>query len=304
LEQYQTNTFRRILWNTQVSGATTKGASDDDKAVRAALGLRVTLADTGDPRMDKALGECIARALDDGAKAEELQQVRDQSDELDRRIAEAERVNDRELVATLQADRQTIEDQLNQVYARVTQPLIDKCNKTPGLKSKSWNKSGITLGIGPAFDSKQGDIEDIEYSGVGVYAAASVGKDYFKPFGDFAQLILGIRYRQNDLVPIENQQDEFDEVDRLTLAARLRLGVQRFNAFAEGAFLADNGDEVESDEYWKLAFGVDISLVNDLWLSVGLGGEIDRDQKEDTFILANLKYAFSAEPQFRPAPPP
>jgi hypothetical protein len=303
LEEYRTNTWKRMLWNTQVSAATTKGASDDDEAVRAALGLRVTLADTGDPRMDETLGNCIARALDEGAKAEELQQIRDKSDQLDREIAEAERTGDRQTVARLEADRQKIEEELNRVYASVTNPLIEKCNNNPELKSKLWNKSGITLGVGPAFDSEKGDIGDISYSGVGVYGSIAIGKDYFAPFGDIAQLVAGVKYRQDELVPIENQSGEFDKVDELMLATRLRLGLQSFNFFGEGAFISEDGDARGSDEYWKVAVGTDIALANDLWLSVGVGGDIGRHEQEDTFILANLKYAFSAEPQFRPAPP-
>jgi len=58
-ESYQT----RFLARTQFSFGTTKGASDDDKSVRLALGFRMTLWDAGDPHSDEDLLTCFADRL-------------------------------------------------------------------------------------------------------------------------------------------------------------------------------------------------------------------------------------------------
>ena len=57
LQDYQKDTFNvnRLLARTQLSIATAKGASDDDEAIRASLGLRLTPWDLGDPRMNEDL---------------------------------------------------------------------------------------------------------------------------------------------------------------------------------------------------------------------------------------------------------
>ncbi len=50
IRDYNDNPLKRWLARTQLSLATAKGSSDDDKALLAAVGMHVTLWDEGDPR--------------------------------------------------------------------------------------------------------------------------------------------------------------------------------------------------------------------------------------------------------------
>src|SRR5258705_2814382 len=63
LKKYNESYPTRFLARTQFSFATTKGASDDDKATRLALGLRMTLWDAGDPHADSVLIKCFVDNL-------------------------------------------------------------------------------------------------------------------------------------------------------------------------------------------------------------------------------------------------
>lgn len=70
LAQYRQNDFgpiglRRLAARSQLSLATTKGTSDDDKSVRLAAGLHVTPWDTGDARMNLTLDTCINAVHDE-----------------------------------------------------------------------------------------------------------------------------------------------------------------------------------------------------------------------------------------------
>ncbi len=65
LKKYADQPLTRFLARTQVSFATAKGVTDEDRSTRLALGLRMTIWDKGDPRSDKALEECYDTADDD-----------------------------------------------------------------------------------------------------------------------------------------------------------------------------------------------------------------------------------------------
>ncbi len=63
LRDYQRSRKLRLLTRFQTSFATTKGASEDDKSTRLALGFHATLWDRGDPQLDNELLGCFAREL-------------------------------------------------------------------------------------------------------------------------------------------------------------------------------------------------------------------------------------------------
>ena len=65
LSSYRQNRTERFLARSQLSFATTKGVTDEDKATRLGLGLRLTLWDKGDPRLDGDLDICYAGAVND-----------------------------------------------------------------------------------------------------------------------------------------------------------------------------------------------------------------------------------------------
>jgi hypothetical protein len=58
-EDYKGSRGSRLFGRTQLSFATAKGASDSDKSMRLAVGVRTTIWDAGDPRMDETLVNCL-----------------------------------------------------------------------------------------------------------------------------------------------------------------------------------------------------------------------------------------------------
>lgn len=51
LKEYRNSRRIRLLSNTQVAFATTKGVGDSDKSIRVGIGFQFTLFDKGDPRL-------------------------------------------------------------------------------------------------------------------------------------------------------------------------------------------------------------------------------------------------------------
>ena len=63
IQKYRENegfSWIRLAARSQLSVATTKGTDSDDKAMRAALGIRVVPYDLGDPRQHRDLDACFA----------------------------------------------------------------------------------------------------------------------------------------------------------------------------------------------------------------------------------------------------
>lgn len=62
LQAYRNDQLTRWAARTQFSLATTKGATNDDESVRLGVGLKTTLWDAGDPRLDDVFANCLAGA--------------------------------------------------------------------------------------------------------------------------------------------------------------------------------------------------------------------------------------------------
>ena len=63
LTDYRKNARKRWLARSQISFATTQASSDDDEALRMALGLRVVILDKGDVRFGKNFEDAVGRNL-------------------------------------------------------------------------------------------------------------------------------------------------------------------------------------------------------------------------------------------------
>jgi hypothetical protein len=63
LSEYRRSRMTRLLSRTQISLATAKGSSEQDKAIRLGLGFHLTPWDRGDPRMDTGFDQCLNEGL-------------------------------------------------------------------------------------------------------------------------------------------------------------------------------------------------------------------------------------------------
>lgn len=88
LGAYRDDYMTRLAMRTQFSLGTTKGTSDDDKSVRVGLGVKTTLWDAGDTRIDHEFTECLAGAheLVHASLDELLTGTPDELEELSKRL--------------------------------------------------------------------------------------------------------------------------------------------------------------------------------------------------------------------------
>jgi hypothetical protein len=271
---YRGSRATQVYGRTQVSFATAKGTGDADKSLRLATGVRVTLWDDGDPRLDDTLLKC----LDDIAVPVPTRALLTQAD----RDA---------FVAKATADRR---------------PAVEGCHKA--FKAQRWNASSLAVGVAPSWQSKTGETADFSYAGAAVWASLAVGLSSTTASNGgsptvraFGQLIVQGRYRNRELVPDKNVKGIFFEQDSSGLGARLLLGTADRAAVVETEVSRQSPATGDSTTSFKLSGGGQLKVSNDVWVSFTAGGIRGgaANEQRGGFVLSSLKWALSREPAIK-----
>lgn len=198
--------WTRTLYRTNVSLATTKGSSDDDKSVRFAFGVTITPFDTGDPRMDRLLSGCFLvkpknQDYQDFLKENNLEQ--DYVKETDNQIQvlnekitflknDIERIKTNPALTPDQKEKQ-LKPKREELAVKKTafdaknkknQDIAEKLNKFCKAKGteRNWNASSWNIGVAPTFLSGTGRAKDMQWSGAAVWTSFAYGFNWL-PFG-------------------------------------------------------------------------------------------------------------------------
>jgi hypothetical protein len=270
LSSYRSNRMERFLARTQLSFATTKGATDADKSSRLALGLRFTLWDQGDPRLDQKLDTCYADALNDPRlTGRELRTFPGETDaQKEIRLAK----------------RKT-------VLAEVVKPCNDSARK------RNWNASGWIVGLAPSWISKTGQTKDFIWNGGGFWTSVAYGFNSVDALKDNSQLIFHARYRTNESVPDPNDKGKFFTQDSLFLGSRLRIapGSEAKSILSfEGVFLRSRRNKGTFDNSSRYSLGFEQRVSDNIWFALSLGGQSGQpDGNNQPFVLSSFKWGFS-----------
>jgi hypothetical protein len=283
----------RFLWRTQVSAATAKGATDDDKSVRLALGVRVVPWDLGDPRLDSSrLDKSIVK---DKRKPHLIDCLKAVAQEVGSKPQKpVEEATTPEAKAALE---QQIKDKEQQIMTG-SQVCRNDAEK------RLWNNSSFSLGAAPSWISKDGTVDHVTWNGGAVWASLAYGFEQVPGLEDRAQLILHARYRTNEQVPDPKAQGKFFEQNSVTAGARLRtmvsiMDIDRFGLSVEGLWSHENPVDRRSSNSTRVTTGLDIRLTKEVWLEFSIGGEGGRRHgNNQTFALGILKCGSTKEPRF------
>ena len=255
---YRDHTSTQILGRTQVSFATSKGASQADKSVRAAFGLRSTLWDQGDPRLDQDLVKCL----------------------------DAIEVEPPATAITVPADIAAWEA----AQTKILRPKVEACQSASA--KRRWNASSLAVGIAPAFQSPTGESGDFKYRGAAVWASFSY------KLSAIGQFVAQGRYRNKEQVPDKNRPGSFFEQDSGGLGLRLVLGepVRAFVLESEVGRQSPEGSS--STTSFTLSGGGQLKLSDEMWLSASVGGALKGSAatQRGMFVLSSFKWALSKSP--------
>lgn len=281
IRAYIDEPLKRWLARTQLSLATAKGASDDDKAFRFAVGVHLTPWDAGDPRLLTSLLECLTRipfpplpTIPPGSSDEQIKKI----------LAEYEATKTK------------------QPFQR---EMADACRAS--AKPQLWNRSRWALGVAAAWISEDGDLGDVGWDGAAAWTSLILGQDIWERFmppaaARISQLILHARYRDSERVPNPLGEGPFIEQDSLVLGTRVRLGNDKLGVNLEGAFVREDRQSGGDDDYIRYSVGVEFRLAANLWIQVGVGGTSGRSGKEEAFALSAINWGMSPERTIGAAP--
>jgi hypothetical protein len=258
---YRDHKGTQIGGRTQVSFATTKGASETDKSVRAAVGLRSTLWDMGDPRLDQKLVDC-----------------------LDAIVVPAP------AVALLTQDARTAWEA---EQGKILRPKVEACQSASA--NRRWNASSFAVGVAPSFQSPTGASDDFTYEGAAVWAS------FAYKLSTIGQFVAQGRYRNNERVPDKNTKGSFFEQDSAGLGLRLILGEPVRAFVLESEIGRTSPTNAEATTSFTVSGGAQIKLSDDMWLSASVGGALKGggDEQRGMFVLSSLKWALSRQPSIK-----
>jgi hypothetical protein len=315
LREYQDETARRLLDRTMLSLAAVKGESEADKSTRLAMGLRVTLWDAGDPRMDKNLADCLRNAVIDvdirrkkelDTLTDEIEELQIQQELVEDQIDSATRVASKKgtipsleervralIRKTIKLNRQreailaTSAEELNKQGAAA----IQFCRNKKEIRAALWNRSSWSLGVAPTYTSIADRQDKLQAAGTAIWTSAAFA------VRDSGQLILHGSYRSNEVVPDPKRSGRFFEQDRMQAGGRLRFGNPDLNFSIEGLYVEEQRKGARYTDR-KIQYGASVEhrLGDDLWLTVAAGSEAYNKEGNHISLLCGLKWAYSPWP--------
>jgi len=265
LAKYRESRMIQALSRLQFSVATTKGTSDSDKAVRASLGVRLTLWDRGDPRLDTELSNCMAQSLEMPPPLNPL---------------------------SASTNVELLEQELE---------LKAQACRTASQK-RNWNKSSFVIAGAPAWISPDGLSKNFRLDGGGLWTSFAWGFENVPGLDRHAQLIFHARYRNNETVPDPRTQGAFLRQNSTTLGGRFRFGLPTLNGNFEGVYVNNRPTIRPRETYTRYTVGAEKRLANNLWLSVSFSRDAGRNLGDNNMtFFSNIKWNFLKAPKMQVA---
>lgn len=272
LKNYRDSYFLRFLARTQTSFATTKGASDNDKSIRMALGFHFTLLDLGDPHSDIKLMECFAKGLSLDPPPISIDPNDPAPDEtLKKKRAAA--------YATL---------------AKQNEAAAEDCRAK--RRKENWNRTSWIVAGAPAWMSPTGQTKDLHYDGAGAWTSFAYGFEHVPGLEKTSQLIVHARYRDNEMVPEPDMNGKFFKQDSFFLGGSLRAGTPNSAVSFEGVFQRLRREGLKFDNSSRIAFGIDRKIAENIWFNLAFGAQTATPGGERKgFVVTSFKWGFSGD---------
>jgi hypothetical protein len=292
LRQYQDNYRLRLASRTQFSFATTKGASDDDKSVRLALGFRITLWDQGDPHTDQVLMDCF-KGVQKTFFANTTPPTILPPELLPATATDDQKMKSGQAWREFEAKSATANETRNQGN--------EQCRADS--RKRNWNKSSWIVAFAPSWISKTGQTNNFRWNGGGFWTSVAYGFDGFPGLQKHSQLIFHARYRNKEQVPDPDNEGAFFSQNSLFLGTRLRVGTENSTASFEGVFVRSHPEGKAFDNSARYSVGLERRIAENLWFALAFGGESGRqDNKNKGFVMTSFKWGFSQKSSSDSAP--
>jgi hypothetical protein len=275
LRDYRASVVTQILSRTMTSFATTKGATEDDKSVKLAIGVHATLYDSEDPRLRDGLFDCFA-----AIPVFRPGQLPVSPDPNIR--GEQERA--------LEQERLTFEN-------GVLKPAAEAC-QTRFRRNARWNGTNVVVALAPTWVSPTGATSDLDSGTFSAWTSFSYGFGDVPGLRDVAQLTGHIRRLSNELVTDADLPGGSEVRDSSIFGLRLRAGTTGFGLSFEAAYVKTSAAGRDDDTLSRLAFVAERRLADNAWLTVSVGGDRGADvpTRQGMTVLSALRFGLSKDP--------
>lgn len=271
LSEYRENFFTRLLYNFNVSVATTKASTNDDKAQRLALGMEFTLFDKGDPRMNPAVEKLFKQVT-----------MENPLPDYDPDMSEAE------YNALVKAHYEKFDP--NKAY-------VDGLEK---IRAASWGKTAWNVAWAPTWVSLSGNADNLKYEGLTAWTTFAYGFEGVGALKGRAQFIAHVRYREGEEVVDPDNASIKAKQNTLFAAARLRWGRPDLSFSAEGAYIRIWDGLQGDDQSYRIGGVLEKKVANNLWFVLSLGEDFGvAGQANQLYSLGSFRLGSSDSPTFQ-----
>lgn len=267
-----TQYFLRVLGRTQLSFATVRGSSDDDKSGKLALGLHTTFIDAKDrvllagltdirgPELESLSGPTLQELADNYGKTQGM------------------------------AGAQFKDDALGKVANFL------------------WDHASWSMGAAPAWIAEDAETRDYKWNGLTAWSTFSLSwkpteQSWMWPL-DF---LVHFRYRSDEKIPIADAlplgagfkadpTEMFVNQDSWLAVAGLRLGRKDFFVTGTATYTNLRQDRRGNDDTFRYTIALEKKITSATWLSLSIGTEEGaKDEKNPLFVLAGVKLGLDGE---------
>jgi len=270
--QYRDRYMARFFARTQVSLGTTKGATEDDKSGRVAVGLRFTLWNLGDPFRDEDTAKCLDAAAQAVLTPAALGPVPPPG-----------------------APAAQIEAYQKKKMA-LLEPEETKCRDSQDerVRRTMWNNSSMVVGAAWSGISPTANAGSLESNGAGYWTSITYGFERVPGLEDTSQLVFHYRHRDREQVPKPGTTEEFFTQDSDFVATQGRFGSADVNGSFEWVFVRAEpaGGTVDWSTRWSVA--LERRVTGNTWLQMSFGGERSRaDGRNQNFVLSSFNWSLN-----------
>jgi hypothetical protein len=255
----------RLLSRFSVSAASAKATGSDDKAIRVALGFRLTIWDNGDPRTDSKLLDCFTTELPalPGPPA------------------------------TLEEAQSPARQVLLASFAPRWAAAAEACREK--ARNRNWNNSSWIVAGAPTFFSGDGSLSNLDASGGGVWTTVAYGFENVPGLQDSAQLSFHARLRDGEQVANEQKPGSFLERDSRLFGVQLRAGTVDTTVAFEVLRDRSRFGTASFGNHTRVGLAFERKLAENLWLNLALGEGSERPagQSASSYLLTSLRWGFS-----------
>ena len=287
LSDYRGRYGVRFLSRLQTSVATVKASGDNDKATRAAVGVRATLLDQGDPRTDQDLEACFDKrpTLPPPPKFIVPPMPADPTPEqaaewavlLKRGLEEEQKFN-----AAVDT------------YVERVRVAVDACREE--ARARNWNNTSWIVAFATAWTSETGALGDLGSTSGGAWTTFAYGFEGYPVLDRSAQLLLHARARSNEQVAQPGDDAPLLTRDAWLLGLQFRMGTPNSNVALEALFDRTRPEGGSAANSRRFALGYEQRIAANLWLGVAVGGQAPAPEgapQSGSFVLSSFKWGFA-----------